>query len=74
MNKLCREGKYFCFLERQSLARSKAVLLFNDVLIPVIYDKRSKQIVTVLSQSMLSPKEAAIVQEEIDRRKAKEGI
>lgn len=71
---MCREGKYFCFLERQSNSRSKAVLLFDDTLIPVIYDKRSKQIVTVLSQSMLSPKEVAIVQEEIDRRKAKDGI
>lgn len=71
---MCRDGEYFCFLERQSLTRSKAVLLFDDMLIPVIYDKKSKQIVTVLAQSMLSPKEVEIVQREIDRRKASNGI
>ena len=71
---MCQRGDYFCFLEKQSLTRSKAVLLVDDTLIPVIYDKKNKQIVTVLAQSMLSPEEAQIVQDEIDRRKGKDGI
>lgn len=71
---MCQRGEYFCFLEKQSLTRSKAVLLYEDTLIPVIYDKKNKQIVTVLAQSMLSPKEMELVQQEIDRRKDNNGI
>ena len=74
MCRMCSSGEYFCYLERQSSNRSKAVILFEGMLIPVIYDKKRKQIATVLSQSMLSPDEVSIVQQEIERRQNNGGI
>ena len=70
MNQLCTDGEYFCFLEKQSLTRSKAIIYFNNEYIPVIYDKKHKQIVTVLSISMLSDKERAVLKQEIERQAA----
>ena len=70
MNQLCNDGDYFCFLEKQSLTRSKAIIYFNNEYIPVIYDKKHKQIVTVLSISMLSDKELAVLKQEIERQAA----
>lgn len=70
MNQLCTDGEYFCFLEKQSLTRSKAIIYFNNEYIPVIYDKKHKQIVTVLSITMLSDNERAALKQEIERQAA----
>ena len=68
MSQICSHGKYFCFLEKQSLARSKAVIRYQDEYIPIVYDKNRKQIITVLSIDMLSNSEKAILQKAINRQ------
>ena len=70
MNQICSDGNYFCFLEKQSLTRSKAIIYFNNEYIPVIFDKKHNQIVTVLSVSMLSDKERALFKQAIERQAA----
>ena len=70
MNQICSDGNFVCFLEKQSLTRSKAIIYFNNEYIPVIYDKKHKQIVTVLSVYMLSDKERALLQQAIERQAA----
>lgn len=70
MNQICSDGDFFCFLEKQSLTRSKAIIYFNNEYIPVIFDKKHNQIVTVLSVSMLSDKERASLKQAIERQAA----
>ena len=70
MSQICSHGKYFCFLEKQSLARSKAVIRYQDEYIPIVYDKNRKQIITVLSIDMLTKSEKAILQKAINQYNA----
>ncbi|MBR5710865.1 MAG: hypothetical protein IKX40_08915 [Thermoguttaceae bacterium] len=70
MSQICSHGKYFCFLKKQSLARSKAVIRYQDEFIPIVYDKNRKQIITVLSIDMLTKSEKAILQKAINQYNA----
>lgn len=58
---LCRRGRYCCHLGRQSNARSKIVVRYKHMLMPLIYDRKQDRIVTVLTLGMLSRKELAAV-------------
>lgn len=67
MNAICSSGNYVCFLERQSCTKSKAIIMYDGEYIPVIYDKKRKQIITVLTLDMLSEKEMATLKEAIEQ-------
>ena len=62
MARMCRSGKHYCHLGRQSLTRSKMVLRYKGVLVPVIYDKKRHCLITLLTMNMLSAREKALVQ------------
>ena len=58
---MCRRGKFFCHLGRQSLTRSKIVVKQNGRLFPLIYDKKRHCVITVLTMEMLSADERSMV-------------
>ena len=60
---MCLRSRFYCHLGRQSLTRSKIVVQYNGMLIPLIYDKKRHCIVTVLTMEMLSAEERATVSE-----------
>ena len=58
---MCRRSEFFCHLGRQSLTRSKIVVMWKGQLIPLIYDKKRHCVITVLTMEMLSTREQAAV-------------
>ena len=57
LSNLCRKGEYVCFLEAQSLTRSKGIVEYQGYYFPVIYHKKYHKVVTVLTMDMLKPDE-----------------
>lgn len=72
MNRICSRGDYVCFLERQSNTRSKAVIMYREEYIPVIYDRNRKQVITVLSLNMLTEKETETLNNAIEYKQLKQ--
>lgn len=58
---LCRCGRYYCRLGRQKNHRSKIVVRYKDMLIPLIYDWKQDRVVTALTLEMLSAEERSAV-------------
>ncbi len=58
---MCRTGKFYFHLGRQSRTRSRIIVDFKGERIPLIYDKKRHCIVTVLTMEMLSPEEKDLI-------------
>ena len=65
---LCRCRRYCCRLGGPSGSRSKIVVRYKDMLMPVIYDRKQDRVVTVLTMEMLSVQEREAVTAEENRR------
>lgn len=60
MASVCRNGDFLCFFEEQEGDRIKVMIEFDGHYYPVIYDKNTDSVVTVLSFSMLNPSESSL--------------
>lgn len=57
---VCHNGDFFCFFEEQGESRVKVMIEFDGHYYPVIYDKNTDSVVTVLSFSMLNASESSL--------------
>jgi hypothetical protein len=57
---VCNNGDFLCFFEEQGESRVRVMVEFDGHYYPVIYDKSTNSVVTVLSFSMLNREESAL--------------